>query len=106
MEWIDDEVEDEPGERYSEKWDPIPFDGEPVRDANPLHGVLLVMHRLVHVQPPEEDEKGRNKAKTEGYTPDGTKVMFTEYPEKDKRNKRGNSHSQANHRVYNEVSIR
>jgi hypothetical protein len=82
---VRDKVVNEPSERYGQKVEPVTSDDEQIRDPSVAHRTLLVMCRILHVQPPNEDSQGGDDPQPEGEAPDGAKVVLAKSVQNGKR---------------------
>lgn len=74
---VRDEVVNKPGDGNTEPLLPIAAENKPVRGRATNNGVLLVVRGLLHLEPPDEHEGGRDESETERYPPGSTKMVVT-----------------------------
>lgn len=80
-----DKVVDEPDDGDCGEAEPVAAEDEQVRHFGVPHGVALIPRRLLHAQPPNEDEHGRDEAEPEREAPDRAEVIVPEAREEVRR---------------------
>lgn len=77
-----DEVVNEPCEGDTSEVFPIAAEYQEVRSRTTVHGVLLEVTRLLHLQPPNEDSSSRDDTETERQTPDSAEMVVAKSTER------------------------
>lgn len=75
---IHNKIINEPRQADRREGPPVALDDQRIRDLRVLHRVAPEARRLLHVQPPDEDEEGGDDAEAEREAPDRAEVVFAE----------------------------